>query len=83
VHVTCSSSKLPAAATGFKIKNVHWFEVETKLLSRIKILLTRGIHNCGTFDFQDSSHLGCDAVSFGEQFLTLSTTIMPSPPGTA
>jgi hypothetical protein len=28
--------------------------VETKLLSRIKLLLTRGIHNCGTSDFEDS-----------------------------
>jgi len=54
--------------------------VETKLLSRIKILLTRRIHNCGT---SDSIFLGSDAVLFVEQFPLFPTTIMPSPPGTA
>jgi len=57
--------------------------VETKLLSRIKILLTRRIHNCDTSDFEDSIFLGCDAVLFVEQFPTFPMTIMPSPPGTA
>jgi hypothetical protein len=57
--------------------------LETKLLSRINILLTRGIHNCGTYDFEDSFYLGCDAMLFVQQFLTFPTTIMPSPPGTA
>jgi hypothetical protein len=57
--------------------------VETKLLSRIKILLTRKIRNCGTSDFENSIFLGCDAVLFVEQFPMFPMTIMPSPPGTA
>jgi hypothetical protein len=57
--------------------------VETKLLSRIKILLTRRLHNCGTSDFEDSIFLECYAVLFVEQFPIFPTTIMPPPPGTA
>jgi len=57
--------------------------VETKLLSRIKILLTRRIQICGTSGFEDSVFLGCDAVLLVEQFPMFLMTIMPSPPGTA